>query len=151
VSHVAAVTTELKDLAAIKAACKELGLTFKEGQQTYRWFGEWVNDYAAKDAAYLNGIKPEDYGKCSHAIEVPGSGYDIGLVKNPATNAYRIVYDNWGTGKVIVGTIGAGGEKLIQRYGILKAEALAKSKGHTTVRETGKNGNILLRVRSNQF
>lgn len=150
-SHVVAIQTEFKDLPAIQAACKELGLTFKHGQKTFRWFGRWMNDYDAKNAAYNLGIKPEDYGKCEHAIEVPGSGYDIGLVKNAATGAYKAVFDFYGTGRVIQDKVGAGCEKLVQRYALCKMEAMAKQKGHVTQREQGKDGKIVLRVRANRF
>ena len=48
-SHVVTIKCELRDLAAIEAACKRLGWTFKRDQKTFEWFGEWMNDYAAAD------------------------------------------------------------------------------------------------------
>lgn len=134
-SHVATIDTEFKDLEALRKALAELGCTFKENQKTFRWYGRWVNDYDAKEAAYRYGIKPEDYGKCDHAVEVPGSGYDIGLVKNKETGAYRPLFDFWGTGRKILEVIGDKGERLKQRYSLIKCELLAKQRGLRTVRE----------------
>jgi len=139
-SHVVAIKTELTDLAAVKAACKELGLVFKEGQKTIRWFGEWMNDYAAADAAYKLGIKPEQYGTADHAIEVPGSGYDVGLLRNPETGGYKIYFDFFGQdGAKIQKAIGEGGEKLLQRYAVIKTENTAKAKGWLTTRKNVPN------------
>src|SRR5437016_6251552 len=106
-SHVAAIKTEITDLEALKRACDELGLTFKEGQTTYKWFGQWVNDYHGEDAAYKSGIDPKDYGKCAHAIGVPGSGYEIGVVKLPNGN-FTLIYDFFGPGRKIMETLGQG-------------------------------------------
>lgn len=57
-----------------------------------------MNDYNGEDAAFSHGIKPEDYGKCSHAIVDPNSKhkYEIGLVKNPNGEGYIPIVDFWG-------------------------------------------------------
>lgn len=116
-SHVVSIKTEFKSILALKAACDELGLTFKENQKTIRWFGQWVNDYSREDAAYKLGIKPEQYGTCDHAVEVPGSGYDIGFLRNPETGGYRLYFDFWGhNGTQIQNAIGKNGEKLLAYY-----------------------------------
>lgn len=149
-SHVAAIKTEFTDLPAMQAACKELGLVFKTGQKTFRWFGRWVDDYRAEEAAFNLGIDPKDYGKCEHAIEVPGCAYDIGVVKNPKGKGYLVAFDFWGPGQKIVQAIGEKGGKFTQRYSLVKAESLAKAKGLSTRREQQKD-KILLRVTGNRF
>ena len=146
-SHVVSIKTEFRDLAAVKAACAELGLTFKEGQKKIRWFGKWVNDYDAADAAYKLGIKPEQYGTCDHAIEVPGSGYDVGLLHNPETNGYKLYFDFWGGhGKAIQNAIGNNGETLLKYYAAHKTTMEAQKKGWLVTRSIKPTGEIKLQI-----
>jgi hypothetical protein len=146
-SHVVSIKTELFDLNAAKAACAELGLIFKEGQKTIRWFGEWVNDYAADDAAYKLGISTDQYGKCDHAIEVPGSGYDIGLIHNPKTGGHKLYFDFYGSnGKKIQNAVGENGQKLLQYYGKHKVLIEAKKKGWLCSTTKAGNGNIEIQI-----
>lgn len=146
-SHVVSIKTELRDIEAVKAACKELGLVFKENQKTIRWYGQWMNDYDAADAAYKLGIDPKQYGTCNHAIEVPGSNYDVGLLRNPVTGGYRIYFDFYGcNGRRIQEAIGEHGGKLVQYYAAHKATMAARAKGYLVSRQTAANGNIKLVV-----
>jgi hypothetical protein len=145
-SHVVSINTEIRDIEAVKAACLELGLVFKEGQTSIRWYGKWVGDYDAENAAYKLGIKPEQYGTCDHAIEVPGCKYDIGLLKNPATGGYKIYFDFWGEGQKIQTAIGEKGGKLMQHYNVSKATMALRAKGHMVQRKTSASGNIKLVV-----
>ncbi len=114
-SHVATVEIEIKDLDALKKACAELDLLFQENKKTYRWYGQWVNDYSAADAAYKNGIDPKDYGKCDHAIGLKtGKGYEVGVVLKGGK--YVLVYDNWQGGQGLEKVTGKGLSKLNQGY-----------------------------------
>jgi hypothetical protein len=133
-SHVTAIDLEIKDIQALKLACEELGLNFKENQKTYRWYGKWVNDYRSGDAAFNHGIKPEDYGKGEHAVEVPGSKYDIGVHRSG--EGYKLAFDFWGTGKAIQEKVGKGGEKIKQLYAVHAATLAAKRKGWIVQRKT---------------
>src|ERR1039458_8209022 len=135
-SHLVSIKTELRDIEAVKRACKDLGLVFKENQRTIRWYGRFLADYDGEDAAFKLGIDPKDYGTCSHAIEVPGSNYDIGLIRNPATNGYRIYFDFYGShGAAIQAEIGHNGEKLLQYYAAAKVSMEAKLKGYLVQRK----------------
>jgi len=96
-SHLAHIDLELKDLQALKDMCKEHGFTFMEGQKSYKWFGKWMNDYDAADSAYKHGFKTEDYGKCSHAIKVPGASYEIGIVEI-RKGVYKPIWDFFSSG-----------------------------------------------------
>lgn len=146
-SHVVSIKTELRDLDAVEAACKELGLTLKRGQKSIKWYGRWVNDYDAADAAYKLGIKTEDYGKSDHAITVPGSGYEVGLLRNPATGGYKLYFDFYGhNGQAIQKAIGQNGEKLVQLYATHKATSDLRKKGMIVQRQVGANGSIKLVV-----
>jgi len=91
-------------------------LAFREVK---RWTGS---------AAYKNGISPKGYGKCEHAISVPGSNYDIGVVRKSNGN-YTLVWDFYGTGQVITRTVGRGCEELLQLYGVHKAILEARRRG----------------------
>lgn len=144
-SHVAAIKTEIKDLEALKRACKELGLEFMTGQKTWKWFGRWMNDYSAQDAAYKLGINPQDYGKSEHAIRLPGCAYEIGVIKK-ANGNYTIAYDFYGQGQKIKAALGQGCEKLMQHYGLCKAEMMARALGQITQRKQQQNGDIKLLV-----
>ena len=97
-SHVSNLALEIHDLDVLKTACEDNGLTFVEGQRTYKWFGRFLNDSDVGRSTVDSGFNPEDFGKCEHAIRVPGSQYEIGVVKNPSGDGYRLIYDEWGTG-----------------------------------------------------
>lgn len=131
-SHVATVAdVTIKSLSALEKACKELGLEFKEGKKTFKWFGRWVNDYNASDAAFKNGVKPEDYGKCEHAVGVLGKDtYEIGLVKHP-DGGWRMVYDNWQGGNGLEKVAGKGCKKLIDEYSKEMMLETAKKQGYS--------------------
>lgn len=133
-SHVVAGKQEVKDLDCFEQACKNLGLTFVRNQKTFEWFGQWMNDYAAKDAAYNLGIDPNQYGKCEHAVKVPGSSYEIGLIRN---NEGRLlpVFDFWGSnGRAIQDRVGQTANLLMQEYALVTGERVAKSRGLNTER-----------------
>lgn len=144
-SHVIGINLVIKDLSALEQACKELGLEFVRNQKHHAWYGKWVNDYNAKDAAYINaGIKPENYGKCEHAIKVPGSGYEIGVYNNPKGPGFILAYDNYGTGQVILQKLGSGLEKLKQGYAVCKASIEAKARGWMVSKQALGNGSVKL-------
>jgi|APCry1669188910_1035180.scaffolds.fasta_scaffold21088_2 hypothetical protein len=145
-SHVSSINLHIKDLAALRAACHELGLTFLENKKSFEWYGHWVDDYSAQDAAYRNGIKPEDYGKCAHAIKIPGTTYEIGVVNNPKGPGLTLVYDFWGPGETIKQTLGIGLEKLKQIYSTHAATNAARKKGWTIQRTQTANGTIKLNM-----
>jgi hypothetical protein len=150
-SHVAAIDILIsKDPAgmeALEAACKELGLVFLKDKKTFEWFGKWVDDYSAEDAAYIRaGIDPKEYGKCIHAIKVPGSQYEIGIVNRPDGKGYTLIYDFYGPGRRIMEKLGKGCEKLKQMYGVHKATIAAKQRGYMVQRQTLSCGSIKLQI-----
>jgi hypothetical protein len=138
-SHVVSIKTELHDLDAIKATCKELGLVFKENQKTYRWYGRSVGDYPIPE-----GFTEADLGKCEHAIECPGATFDIGLVKRDG--AYRMLFDFYGQPKLLKAIGGEQAQKFFQLYGTWKATLEAKKKGYSVTRTQKEDGTIRLVV-----
>lgn len=149
-SHVATIDLQVKDLAALKAACAKLGLELVEGQKTHKWYGRWVNDYSAQDAAYRNGIDPKDYGKCEHAIRIPGnaSAYEIGVVADKAhPGSYRLIWDNFMGGKGLDKIIGNDTGLLKQRYAAEVARKQALRQGYRVIETQTADGKILLRAK----
>lgn len=139
-SHVKTATTNVTDIDCLeKAVASIAGLRFKRDQKTYRWFGQWMNDYSVEDAAYKNGIDVKDYGKCEHAIECDGSSYDIGVMKRKDGKGYALVWDFFASGMSINRKIGDGAEKLIKEYNRQVVLKQAKLQGWHVSQQT-KNG-----------
>lgn len=146
-SHVAAIDLHVRDLDALEKACEELGLELRRGQKTFHWYGRWVNDYDAEQAAYRFGIDPKDYGKCEHAIAVKGKpgAYEIGLVARPdGKPGWLLAFDFWGSqGATLSNKIG--GEtagKLKQAYGVNVAIRTAIKQGFTYQRVVKQDGTV---------
>ena len=62
-SHIATYTTTMTSLKTIEEACVRLGLTFLRNQKTAQFY-------------------PGQHAACVHAIGIPGSSYQVGLVRN---------------------------------------------------------------------
>ena len=156
-SHVVSIQTELKDLAAVKAACLELGLTFKEGQQTYQWWGHSVGDHPLPA-----GFTTADLGHCEHALGVPGTNWEVGVThaRNPdgtRREGYTLLCDFFGSrgapiGRALGGTF-TGREctamtfhRFLQAYGVAKATLEARRRGYLVTRQAGRNGSVQLVV-----
>lgn len=116
-SHVAVVKVEINDLNSLEKACENLGLELRRDQKTFKWFGRWVNDYHAQDAAYRQ-IDPKTFGKCEHAIGVKGNknAYEIGVLKNKTGRGYTMIYDNWQGGYGLEKAAGRGLTQLASAY-----------------------------------
>lgn len=147
-SHVATIDLKIMDLDALEAAAKTCGLELRRGQKTYEWFGRWVKDYHAHDAAYKNGFDPNDYGKCDHAIINPTGGhgaYEIGVVARD-DGSYALIYDFWGTsGRVLKDKVGGNNcEGLAQEYSVNVATKQAKKQGLKVKRTMLEDGSIKL-------
>jgi hypothetical protein len=121
-SHISKIELEIKDLEALKAACKRLGFRFQEGQTTYKWFGRWVGDSPLPE-----GISEDQLGKCHHAIRVPGAQYEIGIVRKG--KSYILLYDAWIKGG-LEKYIGKDAGKLKQIYAVEKIRLEARHRGY---------------------
>jgi len=147
-SHVSTVETVVKSLPAMAKACGEVGAEFREGQQTFEWFGRWMDDYHDADAAYKNGIKPEDYGKCDHAVHVPGAKYEVGLVSQP-DGSFNLVYDGWGPGGLHQ-KLGKGIETLRQAYAVEVVREQVLMQGLDIASEsTLEDGSVVFEMNAN--
>ena len=149
-SHIATVKLTIKSLEALKRACRKLGLQLNLGQQTFKWFGTDRPWYQAEASGLKNGIPVKDYGKCQHAISLPGNGeaYEVGVIKNPQGEGLTLAFDSYRGGEGMMAKVGGEGcETLIQEYALQVAEMEAQdllSQGWTMERVQQTNGDIQL-------
>lgn len=146
-SHVATVETVIYHLDLLSQAVEELGLKFNWGQTNHKWYGRWMNDYAADDAAYRQGIDPSQYGKCDHAISMPGntSAYEIGVVKNPKGDGHVLLFDFYNNGYGMGSVVGGGNMgKLVARYNRLVEIQKAQQLGYGVQETVNDQGQIEL-------
>lgn len=130
-SHLANVELTVTDLDALQHAVAQTdGLTWCEGQQSYKWYGRWMDDFHGTNAAVDNGFDASTFGKSEHAIKVDGSEYEIGVVKNPTGNGYRLLYDNYASGRKIAERYGTGLETIKNSYAERVAVRQLQRKGY---------------------
>ena len=121
-SHFTSIQTQIRDLAALADACKELGV-------------ELVHSSVAR--GYATNVRTGDA-----VIKLKGP-YDIALNRQEDGN-YALTTD-WWNGHVEK-EVGVNFTKLIQLYGVHKAMREAKKKGYLTSRKTLPNGAIKLTI-----
>jgi len=120
VSHFTEIKTQIKDIHALISACAELGLTVLPNCTARGYAG--------------NSHKGE------YVIRLKGP-YDIAVNKNPDGN-YGLTTD-WWDGHVAK-EVGKDYGKLLQLYGVHKAMAEARKRGHTVTRRQLDNGAVKL-------
>jgi len=119
-SHFTTVTTQIKDIAALRAAVQEMGLTLLEN---------------AEARGYSTNTTKGDY-----VVRLKGP-YDIAVNKQ-TDGTYGLTTD-WWDGHVEK-EVGAKFGKLLQLYAVHKATMEARKKGHMVQRKPQKNGAIKL-------
>lgn len=153
-SNIADIKTEIKDLEALKAACKEQGWTFHENQKTYAWWGSHHPNDTMTLKARANppeGLTADDLGKCDHAISIPDlpewQGFKLQVGLRKTATGYRVVCDDMLTSdKFGVSAIGINAGKLLQTYAIHKATIEARKRGYMVQRVPGQNGKVHLQI-----
>ena len=127
-SHVVSSAAICTDLECLKATLKLFPkLQWVEGKKRFAWYGKWMDDYSATDAAYRNGISPEEYGKCDHVIKLEGNNYEIGVVKRKDGKGWSLVWDFYSDGRNINAYIGDSAEKLMVAYNKTFLERFAEA------------------------
>lgn len=121
-SHFTTITTQIKDITALKAACQEIGF-------------ELVENATAR--GYSSNTIKGDF-----VIRLKGP-YDI-AVNREENGAYGLTTDWWG-GHVLR-EVGPNFGKLLQLYAVHKATAEARKRGHTVLRKAQKDGAIKLLI-----
>jgi hypothetical protein len=139
-SHVSVIKAEIHSLKSLKKACDRLGLEFVENQKTYAWYGRHVGDYPIPEGMTVN-----DMGKCLHAIKIPGSDYEVGVIRDPIyKNSYKLIWDFWQSGG-LEQKLGQDAWKLTQMYQVEHTKYTAKLQGKI-VREKVMDDRIRLVV-----
>ena len=119
-SHFTQIKTQIKDIAALRSACQELGLRLLQNAQA---------------RGYYENKTTGDF-----VIRLKGP-YDIAVNKQP-DGAYGLTADLW-QGQVEK-EAGLGYGKLLQLYGVHKATLEARKKGLSVLRRPQQNGSIKL-------
>lgn len=148
-SHVVMQRQIYDNIDAIVAGAKACGLVKLE-KRKFKWYGAWVNDYNAADAAHQHGIKPEDYGKCEFALGIPGdsTAYEVGVVKNPSGAGYVLVWDFYRGGYGLMDKIGEDGGKLKVEINSAAVIAVREQMGDRLIAtEDLADGSRLIRLR----
>ena len=122
-SHVATVEMAVKDLSALEVASKKLGLLFQRGKETWRSFDSQTN-------------------RSTHAISVPNSSYDIGVIKT--NTGFELKMDEFGSqARVIHERLGMGLAKLKSEYTATVTTKQLQRQGYR-VQRTMQDGRIQL-------
>jgi len=119
-SHFTTIKTQIKDIAALRSACREIGLTVLE---------------QAEARGYSENKTRGDY-----VIQLKGP-YDVALNKQ-ADDSYGLTTD-WWDGHVEK-EVGPNYGKLLQLYGVHKASIEARNKGLSVLRRQKQDGSIKL-------
>ena len=123
-SHIATYTTTMSSLKTIEATCLRMGLALLRNQKTAQF-------YKGQQSA------------CDHAIGIPGSAFQVGLVRQ-ADKTYAFAMDTYDP--TLCKTMGKNGQRFLQQYAATSAIAELQQHHRIHVTETIlKNGNIRLR------
>ena len=119
-SHFATIQTQIKDIAALREACGEMGFELNENAVA-RGYGQ--NKHEGEYVIKLKGP------------------YDIAVNRQPE-GTFGLTCD-WYDGHVEK-EVGANYGRLLQLYGVHKARIEAQKKGYTAHRQTLGDGSIKL-------
>ena len=119
-SHFTTITTQVRDVEALRMAVKELGLTLAENAS--------ARGYASNET------------KGDYVIKLKGP-YDIALNQQP-DGSYGITADLWEG--YVEKEVGKDYGKLLQLYGVHKASIEARKNGLSVLRRHQPNGSIKL-------
>jgi len=119
-SHFTQIKTQIKDIAALRSACQELGLALLQNGQARGYY--------------------ENKTKGDFVIKLKGP-YDIAVNKQ-RDGTYGLTADLW-QGHVEK-EVGQKYGKLLQLYGVHKASIEARKKGLSVLRRQQQNGAIKL-------
>jgi hypothetical protein len=144
-SHVVCSQIIINDLEALKKAVSKFPkLKWNESKKTFTWYGDWRNDYAAKDAAYKNGIDVDQYGKCDVCIQMKGVEYEIGVVRRKDGQGWTLVWDHYASGIGLSHYIGRNGENLTTAYAEEYIRDFAERNGFIMDQQEDGEGNLVL-------
>lgn len=156
-SHVSTVELHVTSLDDLKAACKRLGLEWRENQTSYRWWGRSVGDTPLPE-----GFAESDLGHCQHAIGIPNDllthtcsygpvageelrkipgAYEIGVIRRrDGKPGYVLQADFYDGGYGLEAIAGANCSKLKQAYATEVAKRQAIKSGFRVQERKLPNG-----------
>ena len=115
------IETQIRDIPALREACRELGVELLENTEARGYTG---NQHRGDLVIRLRGP------------------YDVAL--NSQDGRYGLTCDWWGGH--VEKELGAGYGKLLQLYGVYRAQAEAHRKYYSTRRQTLADGSIRLTI-----
>ena len=121
-SHFTTIQTQVRDIAALRDACQELGLQVVE---------------KADARGYAGNVLPGDY-----VVRLQGP-YDIALNRQP-DGTFGLTTDWWAG--YVAKEVGPDYGRLLQLYGVHKAMREARKKGLTVRRQSISDGRIKLTI-----
>lgn len=121
-SHFTEIQTQIRDIAALRDACRELGVELIENAEA-RGYGS--NKHRGEYVIRLRGP------------------YDVAVNKQQ-DGTYKFTCDWWGGH--VEREVGKAYGKLLQLYGVYKAQAEARRKGLTCRRKQHCDGSIRLTI-----
>jgi hypothetical protein len=119
-SHFTTIQTQIKDIEALRSACRELGLSLLPN---------------AEARGFANQTRHGDF-----VIRLTGP-YDIAV--NKQANGTLGLTTDWWEGHV-ERQVGAGFGRILQLYAVHKATTEARKKGFSVMRQPQRNGAIKL-------
>lgn len=121
-SHISKIELVIHSLGDLKEACRQLGFEFVENQKSFKWYGRWVGDTPLPE-----GLNIEDIGKCNHAVRVPGSAYEVGVIRRG--DHYILLWDYYFDGGLME-KIGPNAGRLKQAYTVARVRREVRQKGY---------------------
>ena len=143
-SHVATVDVEIKDLDALEAAGKRIGMELVRGQKTFRWYGTHVGDYPLPP-----GFTEEDLGTCEHALRVVGraDSYEVGVVRRrDGRPGWSLMWDFYAGGYGLMEKVGENCQTLRREYACVVASRTAQKQGFRVHEVRRQDGSVQLRL-----
>jgi hypothetical protein len=120
-------------------ACHDLGLEYITGQETFRWYGRYLEDSESAEDAIKLGVKAEDFGKCRDAIRVPGAKYEIGVIAALDGDGYMLLFDAYCYGG-LEKQLGKNCERLYGQYATQLATEELELEGFVLAEDTQAEG-----------
>jgi hypothetical protein len=148
-SHVVCSKIIITDLGILKKAVARLGGLKWSKKKTFEWYGRWMKDYSAHNAAYRNGIDADQYGTCDACIQMSGVSFEIGVVRRKDNQGWSLVWDNYGSGQALSKHIGNNGEKLMAAYSEEYIRQFAEQQGFLMEEQIDDEGNLVLTMSAN--
>lgn len=111
-SHMNTYQANLDSIEALKDACRTLKLTFREGKTTARY-------YRGQEAP------------CLHAIELPNTTYEVGVVQGEQQGTYALMMDEFD--RNVTQAVGPKGSQLVVQHNVAKSVRAIQASGLGTV------------------